>query len=224
MKIECPSCHLSGKVNELELPPDGRELKCPRCKAAFHVKKPPPPAGKQDLMSMCPVCQYSTFTDEMFAVCPKCGLVGSEYRQNLRKQKENDQVRRDEDLLPRSHRNPDLVAPAQDDGRIGILQGAATDPGDSVGLRCDRRGSSFIRFERLVDLLLQGLAGGAFRAASGTDIGNQRILPARFHPMAFHPVQRLFHCNSNIFSAIKDRVAPASERVRNCRIGAGSRS
>src|SRR5512144_853487 len=98
MKIECPSCHLSGKVNELELPPDGRELKCPRCKASFHVNKPPAPAGKQELMSMCPACQYSTFTDEMFAVCPKCGLVGSEYRQNLRKQKEGDQVRRDEDL------------------------------------------------------------------------------------------------------------------------------
>jgi predicted Zn finger-like uncharacterized protein len=115
MKIECPSCHLSGKVNELELPPDGREMKCPRCKAAFHVNRPPPPAGKQDLMSMCPACQYSTFTDEMFAVCPKCGLVGSEYRHNLRKQKENDQMLRDEELMTRSHRNPDLVAPQQDE-------------------------------------------------------------------------------------------------------------
>jgi predicted Zn finger-like uncharacterized protein len=115
MKIECPSCHLSGKVNELELPPEGRELKCPRCKAAFHVNKPPPPAGKQYLMSICPVCQYSTFTDEMFAVCPKCGLVGNEYRQNMRKQKDNEQMRRDEELLTRSHRNPDLVAPPPDE-------------------------------------------------------------------------------------------------------------
>lgn len=115
MKIECPSCHLSGKVNEIELPTDGRELKCPRCKAAFHVKKPPPPAGKQDLMTICPVCQYSTFTDETFAVCPKCGLVGSEYRQNQRKQKDIEKVRLDEELLTRSHRNPDLAAPSQEE-------------------------------------------------------------------------------------------------------------
>ena len=122
MKIECPSCHLSGKVNELELPPDGREFKCPRCKAAFHVNRPPPPAGKQDLMSMCPACQYSTFTDEMFAVCPKCGLVGSDYRKNMRIQKEQEKVRKeqekpkkDEDLMTRSHRNPDLVTGMADD-------------------------------------------------------------------------------------------------------------
>lgn len=114
MKIECPSCHLSGKINELELPPGGSELKCPRCKSDFHVNKPPA-AGKQDMMSMCPVCQYSTFTDEMFAVCPRCGLVGSEYRENQRKQKDKEPVRRDEELLTRSHRNPELFAPPQDD-------------------------------------------------------------------------------------------------------------
>ncbi|HEX9022316.1 MAG TPA: zinc-ribbon domain-containing protein [Geobacteraceae bacterium] len=114
MKIECPSCHLSGKVNELELPPDGREFKCPRCKAAFHVNKPPPPAGKQELMSMCPACQYSTFTDELFAICPRCGLVGSEYRERFRKQQEAGQLQRDRELLTRSHRNPDLMAPASE--------------------------------------------------------------------------------------------------------------
>jgi len=115
MKIECPSCHLSGKVNELELPHEGRELKCPRCKAAFHVNKPLPPAGKQDMMSICPVCQYSTFTDEMFAVCPKCGLVGNDYREKLRMRQDKEQVRRDQELLTRSHRNPDLVAPQPDE-------------------------------------------------------------------------------------------------------------
>ncbi len=111
MKIECPSCHLSGKVNELELPPEGRELECPRCKAPFHVNKPAS-GGKQDMMNMCPACQYSTFTDEMFAVCPKCGLVAGEYR--VRKNKEAGQKRHDQEMLTRSHRNPDLVAPVAD--------------------------------------------------------------------------------------------------------------
>lgn len=109
MKIECPSCHLSGKINEVELPAGGRELKCPRCKNSFHVAKPPAPAGSQDLMNICPACQYSTFTEELFAVCPKCGLVGSSYREKIRKKKDVEQVQRDNDALTRSHRNPDLV-------------------------------------------------------------------------------------------------------------------
>ena len=119
MKIECPSCHLTGNVNEMELPPDGRELKCPRCKKGFQVKKPPPPAGNQDLMDICPACQYSTFTDEMFAVCPKCGLVVSSYREKLRKgqeqKQEQKQMQRDREVLTRSHRNPDLdLAPPEE--------------------------------------------------------------------------------------------------------------
>jgi predicted Zn finger-like uncharacterized protein len=109
MKIECPSCHLSGKVNEVELPAGGRELNCPRCKKSFHVAKPPPPAGGEDLMNICPACQYSTFTEETFAVCPKCGLVGSAYREKIRKKQEVEQVLRDHEALTRSHRNPDLV-------------------------------------------------------------------------------------------------------------------
>jgi len=120
MKIECPSCHLTGKVNELELPTDGRELKCPRCKKNFHVKKPPPPAGNQDLMNICPACQYSTFTEEMFAVCPKCGLVISAYREKLRKEQEQKQeqkqMQRDREVLTRTHRNPDLILGLPEDG------------------------------------------------------------------------------------------------------------
>jgi predicted Zn finger-like uncharacterized protein len=116
MKIECPSCHLNGKVNEVELPAAGRELICPRCKKGFHVAKPPSPAGVQDLMNICPACQYSTFTEEMFAVCPKCGLVGSIYREKIRKKQDVEQFQRDHDALTRSHRNPDLVTTLAEDG------------------------------------------------------------------------------------------------------------
>jgi predicted Zn finger-like uncharacterized protein len=109
MKIQCPHCRLSGKINEVELPDAGRELQCPRCKKSFHVDKPPAPAGGQDLMNICPACQYSTFTEEMFAVCPKCGLVAGNYREKIRKQQEKEQLQHDHEVLTRSHRNPDLV-------------------------------------------------------------------------------------------------------------------
>jgi hypothetical protein len=74
--------------------------------------KPPPLSGKLELMDICPACHYTTFTDETFAVCPKCGLVGSEYRENIHKQLKKDQTLRDREVLTRSHRNPDLVAPS----------------------------------------------------------------------------------------------------------------
>ena len=137
MKIECPSCHVTGRINEVELPPEGRHVSCPRCKTSFHVAKPPPAAGSPLLMNMCPVCQYSTFTDEMFAVCPKCGLRAGDDREKRVQQEEREQMRRDLEVLTRSHRNPDLVKaapvpanvassePVRTTGRVCIVAGGA---------------------------------------------------------------------------------------------------
>ncbi len=124
MKIECPGCLLSGNVNEVEFPDEGRHISCPRCKTVFHVAKPSLPAAGRYLMNTCPVCQYSTFTDEMFAVCPKCGHSGKYYGKaspkkkdpvNIQRQEpqplreDMDQLTHDLDALNRSFRNPDLV-------------------------------------------------------------------------------------------------------------------
>jgi predicted Zn finger-like uncharacterized protein len=109
MKIECPSCHLVGKINELELPPEGRHLNCPRCKNSFHVVKPPDTGGNNRLMNSCPSCHYATFTDEMFTICPKCGLTGDDYQEISHKQQEREQLLHDQEILNRSFRNPDLV-------------------------------------------------------------------------------------------------------------------
>lgn len=132
MNIECPTCHLTGNINEVELPPEGKNFTCPRCKADFFIEKPIPSARDKHLMSMCPVCQYSTFTDEMFAVCPKCGTNGADYRKMLLKKSQpsqqsrapesgspeelaqvldQEQMLRDYELLTRSQRNPDFDPP-----------------------------------------------------------------------------------------------------------------
>ena len=37
MRIECPACHLTGTVNELEIPSGGRDISCPRCKHVTEV-------------------------------------------------------------------------------------------------------------------------------------------------------------------------------------------
>ncbi|MBT0665432.1 zinc-ribbon domain-containing protein [Geobacter pelophilus] len=111
MKIECPNCKLSGEVNDHEVPLDGRYIDCPRCKTGFQVKKPLAKGWNPNMMSACPACQYSTFTDEMFDVCPKCGLQGSVYHEKKRKQQEEEQGRRDMERLNASLRPDDFVKP-----------------------------------------------------------------------------------------------------------------
>ncbi len=112
MKIECPSCRLAGNINEVELPPEGSLINCPRCKEQFHVAKPAPAAKSGHMMNTCPVCQYSTFTDEMFSECPKCGTTGTNYQEMLKKKTERERIKRDHEILNRSLRNPDLsIAP-----------------------------------------------------------------------------------------------------------------
>ena len=120
MKIECPTCHLAGKINELELPPAGRQLTCPRCKNDFQVTKPAV-AGGVAVTNSCPSCQYATFTDEMFTVCPKCGLSAEEGQILSRKLRERAQLQRDQEALTRSLRNPDLV-------QVPIKESAAEPP------------------------------------------------------------------------------------------------
>jgi hypothetical protein len=130
MKIECPSCHLTGNINSVDVPAEGRNFDCPRCKSSFFVGKPEPESEGKHLMSMCPVCQYSTFTDEMFAVCPKCGTNGSDYQKMLLQKSggkslqrssapaqpeepdmpiDHAQVQQDYERLTRSRRNPDFA-------------------------------------------------------------------------------------------------------------------
>lgn len=126
MKIECPNCRLSGNINEVELPDEGRYMGCPRCKTSFHIAKPALPSDTRYLMNTCPVCQYSTFTEEMFAVCPKCGHSGKDYKKVVKRtdhtasqaprqeppvpHEDLEQLKRDLDAMQRSHRNPNLVA------------------------------------------------------------------------------------------------------------------
>lgn len=73
MKISCPKCGASGNLPDHEIPEDGRFLSCPKCKHGFDVKKPKA-ASNEYLVDICPACSYSTFGDERFGTCPKCGV------------------------------------------------------------------------------------------------------------------------------------------------------
>ncbi|HZV81874.1 MAG TPA: zinc-ribbon domain-containing protein [Geobacteraceae bacterium] len=85
MKIECPECKLSGNVDDSMVPATGIAMNCPRCKARFVVERPRFSQEQAEAMlDTCPSCQYATFSEEKFAVCPKCGLVVADYQLQLR--------------------------------------------------------------------------------------------------------------------------------------------
>ncbi len=84
MKIECPECKLTGNIDDAIVPATGLAMTCPRCKKKFTAEKPVLQSGAAAAMlDNCPSCQYATFSEEKFAVCPKCGLVVADYRRNL---------------------------------------------------------------------------------------------------------------------------------------------
>jgi len=84
MKIECPECKLAGTVDDSLVPATGIAMNCPRCKARFIVERPE--TGSElacAMLDTCPSCQYATFSEEKFSVCPKCGLVVADYQKQM---------------------------------------------------------------------------------------------------------------------------------------------
>jgi zinc ribbon protein len=131
MKIECPSCHLSGNINEREIP-QGRNISCPRCKTSFRIEGPQADDDALFHMSICPECQYSTYTEETFTVCPKCGLSGKGFREKQRKQ-EVERIQADLEAVQRSFRNPNLIKPAAEEEQA---QAALPQPVRMTGWSC----------------------------------------------------------------------------------------
>ncbi len=75
MRIECPNCKATGNVNDHDIPDEGMNLACPRCKHNFHIVKPRKKMTSVYATNTCPSCGYSTFCEEVFDECPHCGIV-----------------------------------------------------------------------------------------------------------------------------------------------------
>jgi predicted Zn finger-like uncharacterized protein len=97
MKITCPKCGASGNLPDHEIPEEGRFLSCPKCKHGFDVEKPRATANEYRV-DVCPACSYSTFGDELFATCPKCGVFIKTY---VDRQREEMARAREQELLNR---------------------------------------------------------------------------------------------------------------------------
>jgi predicted Zn finger-like uncharacterized protein len=97
MKISCPKCGASGNLPDHEIPEEGRFLSCPKCKHGFDVKKPKSTTNEY-LVDVCPACAYSTFGDERFGTCPKCGVFIKTF---VDRQREEMARARDQEILNR---------------------------------------------------------------------------------------------------------------------------
>ncbi|MBW4055114.1 MAG: hypothetical protein HIU83_06890 [Proteobacteria bacterium] len=107
MKISCPKCNASGSIPDHEVPESGRFITCPRCKEGFTVTKPRP-GNDVYLVDTCPSCSFSTFGDETFDTCPKCGIVVKMF---VERQREEQRLKHNQELLGKKLNNLDTTQP-----------------------------------------------------------------------------------------------------------------
>lgn len=110
MKIICPKCSASGNLPDHEIPEDGRFMSCPRCKHGFDVKKPKA-TSHEYLVDSCPACAYSTFGEERFGTCPKCGV---DIKTFIDRQREEKIRAREQELLAKKFTREDIPPVIED--------------------------------------------------------------------------------------------------------------
>jgi predicted Zn finger-like uncharacterized protein len=107
MKISCPKCNASGTIPDHSVPESGRFISCPRCNEGFTVTKPCAGADSY-LVDTCPACGFSTFGDESFSNCPKCGISVKTF---IDRQREEQLQKRNQELLGKKMNNVETSSP-----------------------------------------------------------------------------------------------------------------
>lgn len=111
MKITCPNCSAIGNIPEHDIPEEGRFLSCPRCKHGFTLQKPRASSDAY-LVDTCPACTFSTFGNDRFSTCPKCGVI---VKAHVERQREEQERVREQELLTRKFtREDELTSPVDD--------------------------------------------------------------------------------------------------------------
>jgi predicted Zn finger-like uncharacterized protein len=104
MKISCPKCSASGTIPDHEVPESGRFISCPRCHEGFTVTKP----RDGYLVDTCPSCGFSTFGEETFSTCPKCGVAVKIF---IERRREEQRLKHDQELLGKKLTNVEAAPP-----------------------------------------------------------------------------------------------------------------
>jgi predicted Zn finger-like uncharacterized protein len=110
MKISCPKCDASGTIPDHEVPESGRFINCPRCHEGFTITKPRS-GNDVYLVDTCPSCGFSTFGDETFSNCPKCGVV---IKTCIERQREEQRLKHNQELLGKKYNNTETPPTPQE--------------------------------------------------------------------------------------------------------------
>jgi predicted Zn finger-like uncharacterized protein len=110
MKISCPNCNAVGNIPDHDIPEEGRFLSCPKCKHGFDVKKPKATSNEY-LVDSCPSCAFSTFGEERFGTCPKCGVNIKSF---IDRQREEKTRIREQELLTKKFSRDDSPPPVEE--------------------------------------------------------------------------------------------------------------
>jgi len=110
MKIVCPNCNASGSIPEHVIPVDGHFISCSRCKHGFTVMRPSS-TPESYLVDTCPACNYSTFGEERFEICPKCGVL---IKTCLERQREERRIVKEQELLAKKYGHDEETAPSEE--------------------------------------------------------------------------------------------------------------
>jgi predicted Zn finger-like uncharacterized protein len=116
MKITCPKCSASGTIPDHEVPESGRFISCPRCHEGFTVTKPRSGADSY-LVDTCPSCGFSTFGEESFSTCPKCGVAVKIF---IERQREELRQKHDLELLGKKLTNVEAVPASPETSAISV--------------------------------------------------------------------------------------------------------
>ena len=116
MKISCPKCSASGTIPDHEIPESGRFVSCPRCHEGFSVTKPRSGSDVY-LVDTCPSCGFSTFGDETFSTCPKCGVAVKIF---IERQREEQRLKHEQELLGKKRNNVDTAPPPPETAAVSV--------------------------------------------------------------------------------------------------------
>ncbi len=116
MKITCPKCSAGGTVPDHEIPESGRFISCPRCHEGFTVTKPRSGSDVY-LVDTCPSCGFSTFGEETFSSCPKCGVAVKIF---IERQREEQRLKHEQELLGKKLNNVETAPPPPETAAVSV--------------------------------------------------------------------------------------------------------
>jgi predicted Zn finger-like uncharacterized protein len=85
MKVKCPKCETSYKIDDLKIPPNGTHVKCTKCQTRFFLKKESTThidTSKRE-QPVCPKCGSQRLPGDK--TCYKCGVIYQKYESYMEK-------------------------------------------------------------------------------------------------------------------------------------------